>query len=103
MEEGNLQHKHSTCVWKKNIFFEQTRLSLVSQKHHYLCTVLLPKRKEKKKKPRARDRGKRKKAFQPENKCSRASGAFAGGGGLGAVGKAGVLGCLPHPGPRGLV
>lgn len=26
-EEGDLRRKHSTCVWKKNIFFEQTRLS----------------------------------------------------------------------------
>ena len=104
MEEGNLQHKHSTCVWKKNIFFEQTRLSASFPRSTIISAqCCFQKERKKKKKPRARDRGKRKKAFQPENKCSRASGAFAGGGGLGAVGKAGVLGCLPHPGPRGLV
>lgn len=97
-EEGDLRRKHSTCVWKKNIFFEQTRLSASFPRSTIISAQCCF---QKEKKSRARDRGKRKNALQPENKRSRTSGTFAGGGGLGAVGKAGVPGCLPRPWAQG--
>ena len=102
VEEGDLRRKHNTCVWKKNIFFEQTRLS-ASFPRSTIISAQCCFQKERKKKITGQGQREKKKALQPENKRSRASGAFAGGGGLGAVGKAGVPGCLPHPGPRGLV
>ena len=102
MEEGDLRRKHNTCVWKKNIFFEQTRLS-ASFPRSTIISAQCCFQKERKKKITGQGQREKKKALQPENTRSRASGAFAGGGGLGAVGKAGVPGCLPHPGPRGLV
>lgn len=66
-----------------------------------LLSVRSSASKKKEKTSRVRDRGERKTALQPENKCFRASGAFAGGGRLGAVGKAGVPSCLPPPWAQG--
>lgn len=36
-EERDLRRKHSTCVWKKNIFFEQTRLSASFPRSTIIC------------------------------------------------------------------
>ena len=98
MEEGDLRRKHNTCVWKKNIFFEQTRLS-ASFPRSTIISAQCCFQKERKKKSRARDRGKRKKLCNLRTSAPGPQGPSQGAAGWGQWARLGCPAASPTPGP----
>lgn len=100
MEEGNLQHKHSTCVWKKNIFFEQTRLSASFPRSTIISAqCCFQKERKKKKNHGPGTEGKEKKLFSLRTNAPGLQGPLQGAAGWGQWARPGCSAASPTLGP----